>query len=91
MGPEEVLGVWLAVVCVGGGREWLGQGGWQKREERWMEWRSIEEGKPVGLGDIWMWEVKDREVSRMTPGFLAFVTGWVVVPDPERGKAGARG
>lgn len=56
-----------------------------------MEWRRIEEGKPVGLGDIWMWEVKDREVSRMTPGFLAFVTGWVVVPDPERGKAGAGG
>ena len=56
-----------------------------------MEWRSIEEGKSVALGDIWIWEVKDREVSRMTPGFLAFVTGWVVVPDPERGKAGAGG
>ena len=27
----------------------------------------------------------------MTLGFLAFVTGWVVVPNPERGKTGTGG
>lgn len=38
----------------------------------------------------WMWEVREREKSRMIPKFLVCVTGWMVVSLTEMGKTGYR-
>lgn len=38
----------------------------------------------------WMWEVREREKSRMIPRFLVCVTGWMVVSLTEMGKTGYR-
>lgn len=33
----------------------------------------LNKGTSVGLGDVWEWEVQDRETRGITPRFLAFL------------------
>lgn len=42
------------------------------------------------LGTKWMWTMRERKNGRMTPRFLTWTSGWMVMPVIEVENSGAK-